>query len=96
MEPACKNRWKSTYRHEEAGPAPRMERGILLNRGNLERVSVLKRKNRLVLGAVVFVDAQDVFPQRHSPNEQQEQNQANRPVDQIENDLPAGRRIKLF
>src|SRR3954464_1848353 len=84
------------HSHQEAGPASRMEGRILLNRGNLERISVLKRKNRLVLGAVVFVDTPDVFPKRHSPNEQQEQNQANRPVDQIENDLPTKGRIQFF
>src|SRR5258708_34501222 len=72
-----------------------MECRILLDRGGLERVAVFESENGFVLGAVIFVNAANVWEQRHTPNEQEKQDQAHRPVNQIKQDLANERRIRL-
>src|SRR5215469_8850895 len=73
-----------------------MECRILLNRGRAEWVSVLESEHCLMLGAVVLIDAADVLPQRDSPNEQQKQTEADRPVDQVKHDASAQGGIDLL
>ena len=68
---------------------------IFLHRRGLERVAVLEGEYGLVLGAVVLVDAANIGEQRNSPDEQQEQDQADRAIDQIEHDLAAQRGIRI-
>src|SRR5580698_7172456 len=70
-----------------------MERGILLHGCGLKRVAILESEYRLVLRAMILVDAPDVGEQRHSPDEQQKKDQADAAIDQVENDLAAKCRI---
>src|SRR5579872_122947 len=57
------------HRHQEAGPAPRMERRILLYRRRSQRIAALKSEDRLVLGAMILIHPPDVLPQRYTPDE---------------------------
>ena len=70
-----------------------MIRRILLHCAGSQRIAVFKGKNRLVLGAVILVHAADVLQQRHSPDEQQEQRDADDAIHQVEHDLLAEHRV---
>src|SRR5450432_3715946 len=54
--------------HQEAGAATRMVGRIFLHGSRRQRIAVLKGINRLVLRAVIFVDAVNIAPQRYSPD----------------------------
>ena len=73
-----------------------MEGRILLNFGSAQRITVFKRKYRLVLGAVILIHAANVFPQRNSPDEQKEEDEANAAVDEVEGDASAERWIEFL
>src|SRR5262249_51709217 len=79
--------------HQEARAATGMIRRILLDWGYLERVSGFEGEHSFVLGAVVLIHAGDVFQQRGSPDEQQEQGNANRAVYQVKYNALAENRI---
>src|SRR5215469_12089962 len=66
---------------------------ILLNWGYLQRVSGFEGEHRFVLGAVVLIHAANVFQQRCSPDEQQEQGDTNRAVYQVEDNALAENRV---
>ena len=51
--------------------------------GDFERIAVFEGIDRLVLGAVIFEDAVNVFHPRHSPDEEQEQGDANDAIHQV-------------
>src|SRR5438309_1844046 len=84
------------HRHQEAGSAAGMERRIFLDSAGSERVSVLEGENRFVLGAVVLVDAADIFPERDAPYEEQEQAETNDAVHQVEGDASAQGGVDLL
>ena len=73
-----------------------MKGRILLNDRGFERITVLKGKHRLVLGAMIFVHPANVFPERDAPDEKQEQDQTDGPIDQVEDDASAKSGIDLL
>ena len=73
-----------------------MEGRILLHRRGLERITILEGVDRLVLGAVIFVNPMNIAPQRNSPDKEQEQGDANDAVHQVENNLLAKHRVHPF
>src|SRR5450755_1661856 len=73
-----------------------MIRRVFLHTLRVERIAILESKDRLVLGTVILVDAPNILPQRHSPNEQKEQQEADASVDQVENDPSTQRWIDLL
>src|SRR5579872_2109164 len=84
------------HRHQEASAAARMEGGILLDFRSRQWIAILECEDRLVLGAVIFVNAADIFPERNAPDKQQEQGEADYAVDQVEDDASAERGVVLF
>src|ERR1700733_11194584 len=66
-----------------------MIRRIFLHRSSLERVAILKRENRFVLGTVILVDAANVLPERNTPHKQKKHSDANQAVDKIKEELVA-------
>ena len=58
-----------------------MIRRIFLHFHDAERIAILKREDSFVFGAVIFVDPADILPERYSPNEEQEQQEANAAID---------------
>src|ERR1700730_4119458 len=83
-------------RHEKAGAASRMEGRILLDFGGLEPVSVFEGEYGFVLGSVILVNTANVFPERDSPDEEQEQDQTDGAIDQVEYDSPTESRVNLL
>ena len=83
-------------RHQETGAAARMIRGVFLDRGRVEGITVLEGENCLVLRAVIFVYAMNVSPQRDSPNKQQEKSDADGAIHEVEDNLLAEERIDAF
>ena len=72
-----------------------MECRILLYGRGFKRITILECKNSFVLGAVILVNSPNIVPQRNTPDEQHEQNQTNRSVDQVENNLAAKDRLNV-
>src|SRR5579864_8715542 len=72
--------------HEKTGAASRMEGRILLHNRGFERITILKGKDRLVLGAVIFVHPANIFPERDAPDEKQEEDKTDGSVNQVEDD----------
>src|ERR1017187_10268644 len=75
--------------HQETGAAPRMIGRIFLHCHGVERVSVFEGKDGFVLGTVILVDTANILPERYSPNEEQEQYEADTTIDQVENNSAA-------
>ena len=73
-----------------------MKSRILLHRRGIQGIAILEGVNRLVLGAVIFVDPVNIAPQRHSPDEEQEQGDPDDAIHQVENDLLAEHRVHPF
>src|SRR6202165_3137966 len=69
---------------------------ILLHRRGFQRIAILERKYRLVLGPVVLVHASNVFPQRNAPDKKQEHRDPDQPVNQVEQELLPENGIHLF
>ncbi len=63
-----------------------MEGRILLDFGGFEWISVFEGEYCFVFGPVVLVDATNIFPERNSPDEEQEQGQADGAIDEVEHD----------
>jgi len=75
--------------HQKTCAAPRMISRIFLDGSSLERIAVLECVDRFVLSAVILVDAANIFPERNSPDEEQEERNSNQAIDEIEDELLA-------
>src|SRR5258708_33164002 len=64
------------HRYQKTGSTARMIGAVFLYCRDFERITILERVNRLVLGPVILIHAANVFKQRPSPDKQQEQSNA--------------------
>jgi len=60
------------------------------------RLARLKGEDRLVLGAVVLVHPMDIFEERNSPDEEQEERNTDCTIDEIEEHLISKRWKLMF